>query len=311
MLAARERVRSRILPALALLVVLIPHLAFGADLTPPTASILTDPHLFGRLIGADRIEAFRLEGDYDGICDSMILEGGTSLDCFVRTAEVRCEVSRPYFHLISRLMDCDWTPSSLAWTSPAAPTIGFAIEMDSSSVDLLISLRAMKATLSSPRAGSMASVIPERLYGNVLWCLWQFDPDNPEVAPVIRAELLRLGLDPDSDPDHVALELLVPEPVAANNGWEGVRPPRPLHPPQPEYPPFAKLIGAQGVVVVRVLIGADGEVKDTEIVRSVFGLDQAARWAVSQCPFEPGRNGDRPVEAWTEVDVPFTLEEPK
>jgi TonB family protein len=309
-LCSRFGARILTLPALAVLVVLIPSLAFASEAAPPPASILTAPDLYGRLAGADRIEAFRLEGDYDGICDSLVLEGGSSLDCFVRSAEVRFE-SQPYLHLILRLMDCDWTPSALAWTSPAAPTIGFAIETDSSSVGLLLSIRAMKATLSSPGVGSVACVIPERMYREVMWCLWQIDPENPEVAPGIHAELLRLGLDPDSEPEDVSLEEVVAEEVSEEDAPGEFSPPYPIVPPHPDYPAFARAVGAHGVVVVRVLVGIDGRVKDMDIVRSVFGLDQAARWAVLQCPFHPGRRGERPVEAWTEVDVPFPLEEPK
>jgi hypothetical protein len=273
------------LSTFAVLVVMMPCLAFAADPAPPPASILTAPDLYGRLAGAERTEAFRLEGDYDRICDSLVLAGGSSLDCFVRSAEVRFK-SEPYLRLIYRLiLDCDWTPSSLAWTSPAAPTLGFAIETDSASVGLLLSLRAMKATLSSPGVGSVACVIPERLYREVMWCLWQIDPDNLEVAPSVRAELLRLGLDPDSEPEDVALEEVVAEEVVEEDAPGEFSPPYPIVPPQPEYPAFAKVIGAHGVVVVRALVGIDGRVKEMDIVRSVFGLDH--------------------------IDVPFSLEEPK
>jgi TonB family protein len=311
MFADRVRVMSRTLPTLAVLVTLMPCLALASDPALPPASILTAPDLYGRLAGAERTEAFRLEGDYDRICDSLVLAGGSSLDCFVRTAEIRFK-SEPYFSLLYRLiLDCDWTPSALAWTSPAAPAIGFVIDTDSASVSLLLSLRAMKATLSSPGVGSVACVIPERLYREVLWCLWQIDPDHPEVAPAIRTELLRLGLDPDSEPEDVAMEEVVAEEVVEEEAPGEFSPPYPIVLPQPEYPAFAKVVGAHGVVVVRVLVGIDGRAKDMDIVHSVFGLDQAARWAVLQCTFHPARRGNRPVEAWTEVDVPFSLEEPK
>jgi protein TonB len=302
---------SRVLPPLAVLAALMPCLSSAKDPAPPPASILTAPDLYGRLAGAERTEAFRLEGDYDRICDSLALGGGSSLDCFVRTAEVRFE-SEPYLRLLYRLLlDCDWTPSALAWTSLAAPTIGFTIETESSSVGLLLSLRAMKATLSAPGVGSVACVIPGRLYREVLWCLWQIDPDNPEVAPAIRTELLRLGLDPASEPENVALEEIATEEVTEEDASGELSPPQPIDAPQPEYPAFAKAIGSHGVVVVRALIGIDGRVKEMGILHSVFGLDQAARWAVLQCQFRPGRRGKRPVEAWTEVEVPFSLEESK
>lgn len=78
----------------------------------------------------------------------------------------------------------------------------------------------------------------------------------------------------------------------------------------PDYPRRARSQGIEGLVLVRLIIGADGRVEpdSTRILRSVPELDAAAIAAVSQWRFSPalGRTG-QPVRVIVEIPVQFSL----
>ena len=80
---------------------------------------------------------------------------------------------------------------------------------------------------------------------------------------------------------------------------------------QPAYPPAERRAGREGRVVVRVLIGVDGRVKQIERVSATSDAffaatrDQAlARWR-----FTPATRGDVPVEQWKQMRVSFVLKD--
>jgi protein TonB len=96
-------------------------------------------------------------------------------------------------------------------------------------------------------------------------------------------------------------------------------PPRPeratLEPPslfeshKPTYPGSARRRGAEGLVVIRARVGLDGRVVETRVERSsgAEDLDRSAAQAVRGFRFHPGTRGSRPVEAWVNVPVRFSL----
>src|SRR5262245_13145540 len=55
----------------------------------------------------------------------------------------------------------------------------------------------------------------------------------------------------------------------------------------PIYPDSVRRAGTRGLVVVQALVGKDGRVKETKVVRKVDGLDGAALAAVKQWVFRP------------------------
>lgn len=272
---------------------------------------LRNQHLFDSL-AANPVSIHRLEGEWSAGCDSAVLQGASALDCFVRLGEVLgCEDPYAYVRLVGDLMECTWIRSATGWVSPAPPTLGFVVEVDSGTVDLLVSLRAMKATISSPFEGSSSCVIPERLYGEIAWCLWALDPENPDVAAFVRDELRRKGMDPDTAPpeDFAAfLNQVLPQPEAPARE-SPTSPPQPYRQVDPEYPNFALAVGIEGTVVLDVLVDADGSVRDIQVVHSVPGLDTAARTAVRRWLFRPAMRDGKAVDAWVEVSVPFRLPE--
>jgi protein TonB len=66
-----------------------------------------------------------------------------------------------------------------------------------------------------------------------------------------------------------------------------IRPPTRTHVVEPAYPQAARAAGVQGVVILEIVIGADGAVSNARVLRSIPLLDQAALDAVRQWRYEP------------------------
>jgi TonB family protein len=77
---------------------------------------------------------------------------------------------------------------------------------------------------------------------------------------------------------------------------------------KPAYPDSAQSARVQGVVILEVLIDADGAVANAKILRSIPMLDQAALGAVSRWQFRPTLLNGQPVAVRTTVTVNFTLQ---
>ena len=73
----------------------------------------------------------------------------------------------------------------------------------------------------------------------------------------------------------------------------------------PEYPDIGRSV--EGTVLVQALVGRDGRVKDTRIVKSIPLLDDAAVKAVRQWVFKPAMAKGSPIAVWVAVPVKFTL----
>lgn len=80
--------------------------------------------------------------------------------------------------------------------------------------------------------------------------------------------------------------------------------------PKPPYPMIARRIGAQGEVLLRVLVRQDGSVGVVELARSSGFplLDESAALTVrDNWRFIPARLDGTPVESWVEVPIKFVL----
>ena len=108
--------------------------------------------------------------------------------------------------------------------------------------------------------------------------------DNIVVAPPAEEELPKFG-------DYVYVEEL-PEAITKV---------------PPTYPDIAREAGVDGQVVVQALVGKDGKVKDTRVVKSIPMLDAAAEAAVKQWVFKPALSNNKPVAVWVAVPVRFSL----
>lgn len=78
----------------------------------------------------------------------------------------------------------------------------------------------------------------------------------------------------------------------------------------PPYPQASRRRGEEGLVILRVRVGANGRANEIEIAESSGHerLDRAARSAVANWRFEPARDGEDAIESWVRVPVAFRLE---
>jgi TonB family protein len=97
------------------------------------------------------------------------------------------------------------------------------------------------------------------------------------------------------------------DPMAIRVGG-GIAPPRKVVHVDPVYPAEAKDARAQGVVILEVLIGVDGKVEQTKVLRSIPLFDQAAVDAVRQWEFTPTLLNGEPKKVIMTVTVNFTLQ---
>jgi TonB family protein len=76
----------------------------------------------------------------------------------------------------------------------------------------------------------------------------------------------------------------------------------------PDYPAAARAAQLEGDVLLEALIGTDGKVKDVALLRSVHPLvDEAAKKAVRQYEYTPGRRNGAPESVAIRVTVSFRL----
>ncbi len=96
---------------------------------------------------------------------------------------------------------------------------------------------------------------------------------------------------------------IAPPPPPPPNG----RAPEVLRRVPPVYPPLAKQARIQGVVRLRVEIGADGKLLGTTVVGGHPLLIPAAQEAIRQWTFKPAEADGQPIQASMQVDVNFLL----
>ncbi|UCE01427.1 MAG: energy transducer TonB [Candidatus Latescibacterota bacterium] len=75
----------------------------------------------------------------------------------------------------------------------------------------------------------------------------------------------------------------------------------------PRYPELAREAGVAGEVLVRVLVGRDGLVRDAVVIRSVPMLDAAALAAARTAVFKPALQSGTPVAVWIVIPIRFEL----
>ena len=81
----------------------------------------------------------------------------------------------------------------------------------------------------------------------------------------------------------------------------------------PRYPAHAAESGTSGKVVMRVLVGVDGSVRDVVVEESVpAGVFEAASIeAARKWQFNPAIKDGKPVEGWLRIPVEFEWELPE
>jgi protein TonB len=80
---------------------------------------------------------------------------------------------------------------------------------------------------------------------------------------------------------------------------------------KPEYPVLSRRKGEQGTVLLQFLIGVEGQVIESKILKSsgFVRLDDAARLALAQCQFQPGSVDGSPEPSWANVKYIWKLQD--
>ena len=83
-------------------------------------------------------------------------------------------------------------------------------------------------------------------------------------------------------------------------------PPRLLKRVEAEYTDAARNARVRGAVVLRIVVGVDGAVKDAKVATSLgYSLDEKAIEAVKRWKFEAARRNGQPAEAGLTVEIGF------
>ncbi|MDB6163233.1 MAG: tonb protein [Xanthomonadaceae bacterium] len=84
----------------------------------------------------------------------------------------------------------------------------------------------------------------------------------------------------------------------------------PVSAPAPGYPPDAFRNGESGTVVLRVHVGADGNVSSVDLVQSSHSrsLDRAASDAVKRWRFRPAQHDGQPVAGVVQIPIAFNAD---
>lgn len=89
---------------------------------------------------------------------------------------------------------------------------------------------------------------------------------------------------------------------------EDAIPPRPLDSnPVPPYPQEARAAGKTGMVILKVVILADGSVGDVTVMRGEEPFVSAAVAAVKKWKYEPARAQGQPITVYRVIQIPFKL----
>jgi protein TonB len=120
-------------------------------------------------------------------------------------------------------------------------------------------------------------------------------------APENRGELQEGTPEPASPPPPPPK----PKPVTVRTK------PRILQEVKVPYPAKARELGITGTVKVRVLVGANGSVRQTRVVSGPgFGLNEAAQRALTRFRFQPAMgSNDRPMAYWITYRYTFQIED--
>ena len=135
------------------------------------------------------------------------------------------------------------------------------------------------------------------------------ETESEDVPDDVTIESTDLDFDdildlPPPPPDFVDKGLEEDEPIEL---WAVEEKPTITHMVPPEYPQVALKAGVQDVVLVRVLIGKDGKVREASIMRGKEMFHASALEAVRQYIFSPALQNDKPVPVWMALPIRFRL----
>ena len=184
----------------------------------------------------------------------------------------------------------------------------------------VVELRRSQGPLLQPAIGSPTDDAAEKAAADAVMRSaatalsdWRFD--RPEMGPItFQISIGFVGGQVNSaltDPSELLPKQAPAAPWAAANGalptGAAIKPPKKTKYVKPVYPKAALDARVQGEVVLEVVVGPNGRVTDTRVIRSVPKLDQAAIDATMQAQYEPVHINGIPVSVTTMVTHTFSF----
>lgn len=261
---------------------------------------LGDSALFSRL-------AIRLPSTMNRLVPTRDSTGSSSTS-YARGIGLRGQPPRVLAHLMTLLAGCDWVRAA-GWPAPLPPSILLHWGPDEAGLDLMVSPEGT-ATLSRAGEGMISAQLPDSTRSDLAWCLWALDPTRVEARQAVESILLREGriFRDRAPPDVEFLRGYTPPPPELSGRDAFDKAPEVVTAPLAAYPEMAKEAQIEGTVVLRLLVGRDGRVKDVVVMHGINYLDAAAKDAALHRIYKPALSHGEPVSVW--IDVPFEFNLP-
>ncbi|MFM1906673.1 MAG: hypothetical protein RLZZ591_350 [Pseudomonadota bacterium] len=202
-------------------------------------------------------------------------------------------------------------PVKLTLLTPEAPTkepASLAAAAASAASAVTNHRNVVKRPPTESLAPSHTTTATATTTGGTASDLQKITASGPDVAPSNHLSS-PAGL-PLKEGVQTVAQGVAPKPVSTPEAPAAVEPPLAaadyLHNPPPAYPSLSLRLQEQGQVVHRVLIGLDGKAISAQMLSSSGSerLDRAAREAIMQWRYVPGKRGGTPTVM--SVDVPIT-----
>jgi protein TonB len=148
-------------------------------------------------------------------------------------------------------------------------------------------------------------------------------PPRPAVPVVVEGEEVPLdetiGIT-DLDFDNIPINLPLPPDLGGLpqgtdevtdevvEFWHVEVEPKLVHSVQPVYPEVARKAGIEGMVILHLLVGKEGNVEEVKVLRGPEVFRQAAVSAAEQFRFSPALQNDKPVRVWVSQAIRFELQ---
>ena len=130
---------------------------------------------------------------------------------------------------------------------------------------------------------------------------YRWSEDVPEASKPIQ----NVSSESAKDPKHEDSHDLATYPIGPGSE---VKAPKPKHTPEPDFSEIAKYEAYQGVVVVNVIVGTDGNVHHVRLLRPLgMGLDENAQSTVQAWRFQPAMRNGQPVAVEMNIEIAFNL----
>jgi TonB family protein len=140
----------------------------------------------------------------------------------------------------------------------------------------------------------------------MVWYRKAADQDNAQAESNIGSLYAKgLGVPQDSSEAEAWYKKAAGHQLMAGS----IRPPTVIYSPDPAYSEEATKAKFEGTCVLSVVIGADGNIRDIKVERSLGkGLDEKAIEAVKTWKFKPGTKDGVPVATQVDIEVTFRLD---